>query len=661
MSADTTTPFFLHDPGLRLLLFGGKGGVGKTTCATATALCLARSFPQSPFLLVSTDPAHSLVDSLAGFPPPHNLEPLELDAKESVAIFKKNYNEKLRAIASHGTLLDGEDIGQLLDLSLPGLDELMAFLDISRWVEEGSYHCIIVDTAPTGHTLRLLAMPELIRKWLKALDALLAKHRYMKLLFHVSYHQDELDEFLLGMSASVNRMETLLRDPVRCRFVPVMLAEELSIRETLMLLGELERLRIPSSDIVVNRLFPQNLCPVCGNERSYQMRELWLHSQKLSEYALWGVPLYSKEIRGLWSLEAFWEGASAVSAPPCEMHQADPKPLLSPFRIEGAGDLPSPETRLLLFAGKGGVGKTTLACATALRLARDFSGKEVLLFSMDPAHSLSACLDVPIGPEPTRVASGLTAMEINAQAEFEVFRNQYTEDLERFLGVISPNLDLAFDHEVMERIMDLSPPGLDEVMTLTRVMGFLAQDQYDVFILDSAPTGHLLRLLELPELIDQWLKAFFNLFLKYKRVFRLPVISQRLVQMSKELKHLRSLLGDPERAALFAVTIPTEMAFEETKDLVASCERIGISVPMLFINLAAPPSRCPLCAALHERESKLKRLFQETFSGSRHVLIYRHGEPRGLQQLGIMGKALYQPARRVLCGANSIALGTVQT
>jgi arsenite-transporting ATPase len=192
-------------------------------------------------------------------------------------------------------------------------------------------------------------------------------------------------------------------------------------------------------------------------------------------------------------------------------------------------------------------------------------------------------------------------------------------------------------------------------------MGFLAQDQYDVFILDSAPTGHLLRLLELPELIDQWLKAFFNLFLKYKRVFRLPVISQRLVQMSKELKHLRSLLGDPERAALFAVTIPTEMAFEETKDLVASCERIGISVPMLFINLAAPPSRCPLCAALHERESKLKRLFQETFSGSRHVLIYRHGEPRGLQQLGIMGKALYQPARRVLCGANSIALGTVQT
>jgi len=655
MSADTTTPFFLHDPGLRLLLFGGKGGVGKTTCATATALCLARSFPQSPFLLVSTDPAHSLVDSLAGFPPPQNLEPLELDAKESAAIFKKNHNEKLRAIASRGTFLDGEDIGQLLDLSLPGLDELMAFLDISRWVEEGSYHCIIVDTAPTGHTLRLLAMPELIRKWLKALDALLAKHRYMKLLFHGSYHPDELDEFLLGLSASVNRLETLLRDPVRCRFIPVMLAEELSIRETLMLLGELERLEVSVSDIVINKLYLQNFCPVCMEGRANQVRELRHHSQKLSVYPLWGVPLYSEEIRGPKPLDAFWASVSAVDTLALEVYQANPKSRSLPFQVERSENIPVPDTTLLLFAGKGGVGKTTLACATAVRLTQEFPGKEVFLFSTDPAHSLSACLDVYVGPEPTRLAPGLTAMEIDAQAEFETLKSQYTEDLERFLGAVSPNLDLAFDREGMERIMDLSPPGLDEVMALTRVMGFLAEDRYDVFILDSAPTGHLLRLLELPELIDQWLKAFFNLFLKYKHIFRLPAISQRLVQLSKELKHLRNLLTDPGQSALFAVTVLAEMAFQETKDLVAACKRMGISVPLLFINLATLPGECPLCSAWYEKESQLKHLFQATFPGSRHVLIYRHNEPRGLRQLGALGKVVYQPTRKVWHSMDSIA------
>ena len=76
---------------------------------------------------------------------------------------------------------------------------------------------------------------------------------------------------------------------------------------------------------------------------------------------------------------------------------------------------PSPEMRFILFAGKGGVGKTTLSCVTAVRLARDFPEKRILLFSTDPAHSLSACLQAEIGPRPTALLPGLTAMEIDAQ------------------------------------------------------------------------------------------------------------------------------------------------------------------------------------------------------------------------------------------------------
>jgi arsenite/tail-anchored protein-transporting ATPase len=249
-----SAPSFLDAGGLQLLIFGGKGGVGKTTCATAAALRLANGSPELSFLLVSTDPAHSLADSLADLQPPKNLKVLELDPPKYLASFRQKHTDKLRQIASRGTFLDDEEINRFLDLSLPGLDELVAFLEISAWVENRAHDCIVVDTAPSGHTLRLVAMPAFLRQWLAMLESLLAKHRYMKRAFARSRDHDELDAFLDELTTAVERMEGVLQDPVRCRFVPVMLAEPLSIRETVSIIREVQRLRLPLSDIVINRL-----------------------------------------------------------------------------------------------------------------------------------------------------------------------------------------------------------------------------------------------------------------------------------------------------------------------------------------------------------------------------------------------------------------------
>jgi len=637
-------PLFLDNRRLQLLIFGGKGGVGKTTCATAAALRLAKRSPKSSFLLVSTDPAHSLADSLADLLPPDNLKVFELDAREYLATFKQKHNDKLREIAARGTFLDDDEINRFLDLSLPGLDELMAFLEISAWVENRSYDCIIVDTAPSGHTLRLLSMPEFLRRWLDMLETLLAKHRYMKWVFSRSSHRDELDAFLEELAASAKRMEVLLQDPVHCRFVPVMLAEAMSVRETVSIVKEVDRLKLPMTDIVINRLYPDNPCAVCGDERLRQSRELRnLFSQtSLSRFALWIVPLYAEEVRGRKALESFWDQVEPITEAPPAGRELSVAP---PPRVEAAVPWPPPETTLLIFAGKGGVGKTTLACATALQLARNTSGKNVLLFSAGPAHSLSSCLEMQIDSRPKAVSSGLTAMEIDSEAEFRALKNQYAGDIEKFLESVSGNFDLTFDREVLERILDLSPPGLDEVMALTRVMALLASGSYDVLVLDSASTGHLIRLLELPEIIDQWLKLFFELFLKYQQVFRLTRFSQELVAMSKNLKRLRELVSDPARAALYAVSIPTDMAFEETQDLVAACERLPISVPGLFLNLVTPPSDCALCSALYRRESLVRNKFHRSFSGRDVTVVYRRGEIRGLRRLAELGKALYQNTR----------------
>ncbi len=189
--------------------------------------------------------------------------------------------------------------------------------------------------------------------------------------------------------------------------------------------------------------------------------------------------------------------------------------------------------------------------------------------------------------------------------------------------------------------MDLSPPGLDEVMALTLAMGFLAEDRYQVFMLDSAPTGHLIRLLETPELIRKWLKMFFNLFLKYKRVFRLPGISEQMIRISKDLKHLRALLKDSDRAALYGVTILTEMAFQETLDLVDACRRMAINVPALFLNLATPDSECPLCSALYRNEEQVREKFERTFPEKFQARVYYMGETRGMERIEALGEALY--------------------
>jgi hypothetical protein len=190
------------------------------------------------------------------------------------------------------------------------------------------------------------------------------------------------------------------------------------------------------------------------------------------------MALLPEEVRGFDLLSGFWDHVWPLAQRPV---RAAIDGLSREPAVLGAAAHPSGRMQFVLLAGKGGVGKTTLSCATAMRLARDLPGKRVLLFSTDPAHSLSACLHVPIGSRPAVIFPGLTAMEIDAKAEFEKLKTRYAQDLERFLESVSRGFDLTFDRVVLERMLDLSPPGLDEVMALTRILEFLAQGRYDLF------------------------------------------------------------------------------------------------------------------------------------------------------------------------------------
>lgn len=642
-------PEFLQDDAISLLLFGGKGGVGKTTCASASALYLALQHPTRSFLLVSTDPAHSLMDCFAGTSLPPNLTLREINPQDSLARFKAQHESHLRTIATRGTFLDHADIDQLVDLSMPGLDETMALLEIVSWVKGGQYSCIVVDTAPAGHTLKLLELPTLLRQWLDALDTMLAKYRYMSRLYRGTYLKDAVDLYLEEAIDDLSSLWALLRSSKKCRFVPVMLAESLSIHVTRTMLNELQRMGLPIREIVANRLLlTQTHCPECLDWIERQATALDEINSVFSVHPLWCVPLFLEEMTGRESLLQIWTKSQPLSPNLLQINHTALKSYsrlvpICPDVVTNPSPLPAIPIKLLMFAGKGGVGKTTLACASALRLAHSHQGKEILLFSIDPAHSIGACLGVTIGPHETRVAPGLTAIELDAKAEYTRLKNDYASELTGvFKRASGPSgVDLAFDREVMERMLDVAPLGLDEILALTRIVELMDRGRYDLFVLDTAPTGHLLRFLEMPQLIDQWLKTFFGLFLKYKKIFWLPKITETMVELSKRIKVFRHLLVDPRQAALFAVTIPTEMAFSETQDLLAACDRLRIASPVVFINLLTPSSNCPVCTRLNQFQLNVVKKYKAA-NPSRHLtMVDRQIEPRGLGKLCDLGNALY--------------------
>jgi len=264
---------------LKLILFGGKGGVGKTTCASAAAVQLADAGVRT--LLLSTDPAHSLSDCLELEIGPEirpvdgvrGLWAVEVSAEKLYLEFREEHGEEISRILETGTYLDDEDIADLLSLSIPGLDEVMSFKELVDLMDEEDYDLYVLDTAPTGHALRLLALPEVLDQWIRILARIRYKYRYVVSRLSGREVHEAADDFLFSMKRALKKVHALLRDPDRCEFVVVTIPEAMAIAETRRLVGELTRLRIPVRRLIVNHLVSSEpgACPFC-HERWQEQR-----------------------------------------------------------------------------------------------------------------------------------------------------------------------------------------------------------------------------------------------------------------------------------------------------------------------------------------------------------------------------------------------------
>ena len=637
-------------PPTRYLFFGGKGGVGKTTAAAATALALLASARAGErLLLFSTDPAHSLSDSLGTRVGDRTTEVArrgagqgaarlfarEMDAARALAEFKRKHRAVLAEIAERGTILDEADINDLLDLSLPGMDEVMALFELSEVERASTYARVVVDTAPSGHTSRMLRLPEVFARWVGALDLMSEKHRYM--LAHFvrgrAPREDEAELFLRELTERVESVRAMLFDPARASFVLVATPGALAFEESARYFRTLRAEGVPVTDLIVNRVEREHAyCPFCRARARTQSRWLRALTREFKPLRTRRVPLFPCEVRGpsalrefaraVWTNEGKDEGRKVKDEVKPVEHVSHP----SPFIPHPSAFILSPP-RLVIFGGKGGVGKTTAAASFALALAERDEKARVLVFSTDPAHSLSDSFEEEVGELRRGVAglANLDAKEIDPAARFEELKERYRKWTDGLFEELTggSRFEVQFDREAMRELVSLAPPGIDEIAALSTAGDLLDAGEYKTIVLDTPPTGHLLRFLELPSVALAWVRTFLKLLLKYKNVVRWGGVAEELVALSKATKRVASLLADRSACEFVGVAIPERMSLEETARLAASLKKLMTPMRRLLINslVSREAARsCDFCAARRRGQSRVVAEFRRRFA--RGVEIY---------------------------------------
>ena len=243
------------------------------------------------------------------------------------------------------------------------------------------------------------------------------------------------------------------------------------------------------------------------------------------------------------------------------------------------------DRRVLFFGGKGGVGKTT--CASAMALGASETGKRVLLVSTDPAHNTSDIFERKIGGEPTRVSDALYAMEIDAG-----------EESRRYVSTVKEQIRQLFGHSILKeasRQIDLAStmPGAEEVALFDRMGALIRGDdeRFDLIVFDTAPTGHTLRLIRMPELMEAWIRALSRsrrAMLGVEQDDKTDPIMLSLSDRLERLREMRARLVSGRTTGFVLVLIPERLPIEETARALTQLDDTGVRVGALVVNRVLP-------------------------------------------------------------------------
>ena len=453
----------LRDPP-RFLFFTGKGGVGKTSLACACALALADAGER--VLLVSTDPASNLDEMLGvalsdrprAVPGAPGLDALNIDPEAAADAYRRRVIAQMPADSSEadrGTVR--EQLSGACTTEIAAFDEFIGLLA----GDADGYDHVIFDTAPTGHTLRLLSLPKAWTGFLEGNDrgaSCLGPHSGLKM---------QEQRFQAGLQA--------LADGGRSAIVLVTRPDAAALREAARTHDELLDLGLANQRLVVNAVFRASTAddPVAVALQALGDAALAALPDSLRGLPQDHVPLRSFDMIGLSALRDLLDPSAAptlAAAPPASV-PAEAQPL----RVL-ADQLAQQDHGLVMVMGKGGVGKTTIAAALALALAA--RGKTVHLSTTDPAAHLAATLD---GSLP-----GLQVDRIDPVAETQRY-------VDKIMASRGRELDDAGRALLLE---DLRSPCTEEVAVFHAFSRIVGEARSAFVVLDTAPTGHTLLLMD---------------------------------------------------------------------------------------------------------------------------------------------------------------------
>ncbi len=302
--------------------------------------------------------------------------------------------------------------------------------------------------------------------------------------------------------------------------------------------------------------------------------------------------------------------------------------------------------RLIFIGGKGGVGKSTSSSAIALHLSEKLSQRgqtgKILLFSTDPAHSISDSFNIKIGDSPTRITDTLDAMEIDAHKMMEEFKGENKAAIQELLTKTA-----SLNEKEAEHAMDLTIPGIDEFMSLVKLSSFIDDNAYRTICVDTAPTGHTLKLLSTPTVVNNWLLFFSGLHNRYKSIMKLmgsnvKNIDTFISNLSKDIYKTYVLITDKEKTEFVIVTIPDLMAVEETKRLIISLYSAGVKVNNMVVNNIQTNLDCAFCKARRIHQNRYINMINSMYPEINKIYIPLFSEDiNGMAHLKAFEKMLF--------------------
>jgi arsenite-transporting ATPase len=596
----------------KYIFFSGKGGVGKTTMASATAVHHAAEGKKT--LIVTTDPASNLADvfeqeighKITQIKGVKSLYAMEIDPDEAT----REYKEKI--IAPFREVMPDDVIASIDEqLSGPCTTEMASFDRFIDFMEGDEYDIIVFDTAPTGHTIRLLELPV---DWSRHIEES-AKGSGQTCLGPVQSIQDSKEKY--------DRATALLKDPERTTFIFVMRPEELSLYETLRASKELETIGIKSGEIIINGILPKEVCEIEFFKRKYDSQQTVI---KATEGAI-NKPkrfmfLRNNEVKGINALKRVADELLKGVKSQIETENALP-PIVMPDIGKPDIDclwLPAKDPKALFFTGKGGVGKTTVSCIAALYTAQ--KGFKTLLVTTDPAAHIGEVLDVKIGSKPEKITDNLFAVMVNQQEAFQEYKEKVLNEAR---GKYSEDMLAAMQEE-------LNSPCTEEMAAFDKFIQYIEGRDYEVVVFDTAPTGHTLRLLDLP----------FDYAKQVEMMVSSAESSEAKETAQSRFADIIEILRDKERAVFSLVLYPESTPIMESYRAMLDLKDAGIETQLVVANLILPEKVCTNDFFKNRRAMQMRYLTEinDRFNLQVLQLPMMQEEMRGLKALNSLLKTL---------------------